>query len=566
MQTLFGILVLFSILFLIIGLIKPDVILRWETKKTRLKIVLYFGASFIIFLILNQAFKKSTSIEITKEAIAISINHQNEFQKQRSNFYEDYKKAGEYDGIFNKTSEYTKKFMSDSGFKINNWVGYISNISSDKTELEIESNYLEFKLIYKCDGSVSSYIKSKFDSLNVGDNIIFSGKVFEDELKGIEEGSITHDGSMRSPEFVIEFTDIRKNSFPELYTDQAKKNQNEFEAIQEKYRKKINEQISQEVLPSIDERSESLKIQNEFQKQRWLFWTKFDSSRNSGSVYMQTANYTRDFMQKNNFKLINWVGKIFNIDKNERGKKLTLISNYLDFKIKYINKEFVNEIINNKLDSLQVGSQVVFMGKVFVDEEKGINEGSITKKGSMELPEFIVEFSNIFIDANPELHDNIERTNRNEFEAKQKLENKELEAKLTKERKEKEKNILKNPVEYLSKELKKSLGEEDFISCKISNSNITINWVIGSSIRSLNYDIFRILDLVINSPIKYKKITLLGDGNVIDPFGHEKIINLAHLIYNRNTINNINWENALMLDLWALADYRVFHPAFEKEL
>ena len=46
--------------------------------------------------------------------------------------------------------------------------------------------------------------------LKEGDKVVFSGKFFAAEKDGIEESSISEDGAMDDPEFIMKFTKISK--------------------------------------------------------------------------------------------------------------------------------------------------------------------------------------------------------------------------------------------------------------------------------------------------------------------------------------------------------------------
>ena len=63
MQNFFGILFLLTFLALIVGLVKPSLVIRWGEIKTRGRVLLVYGVSMFIFMMLTGA----TAPELTPE-------------------------------------------------------------------------------------------------------------------------------------------------------------------------------------------------------------------------------------------------------------------------------------------------------------------------------------------------------------------------------------------------------------------------------------------------------------------------------------------------------------------
>ena len=111
-----------------------------------------------------------------------------------------------------------------SSRKVEHWVGVL-------TEMRTNTEGKAFITI-KLAGSSNVVVKtwnnslSDFDSntmiasdsplyaiiseLAIGDTVVFSGQFLSDDRDYIKEGSLTEQGSMTAPEFIIQFTDIKK--------------------------------------------------------------------------------------------------------------------------------------------------------------------------------------------------------------------------------------------------------------------------------------------------------------------------------------------------------------------
>lgn len=62
----------------------------------------------------------------------------------------------------------------------------------------------------------------------------------------------------------------------------------------------------------------------------------------------------------------------------------------------------------------------------------------------------------------------------------------------------------------------------------------------------------------------YQLIGLDGTFSLIDQYGNTSESSVLIVAYSRSTLAKINWENALLVDIFGVADTSWFHPAFKK--
>lgn len=101
-----------------------------------------------------------------------------------------------------------------------NWVGEIQKLSTNsdgkgvleisigpKTTLKTTNNSFS-DIAYQSLIDPSSNLFAKVSSLNIGDQVVFSGRFFQEAEGCVAEGSMTLRGSIESPDFFMRFTDV----------------------------------------------------------------------------------------------------------------------------------------------------------------------------------------------------------------------------------------------------------------------------------------------------------------------------------------------------------------------
>lgn len=107
----------------------------------------------------------------------------------------------------------------------------------------------------------------------------------------------------------------------------------------------------------------------------------------------------------NDFKIHNWTGTINKLSTNSEGKAILSIRITPDIEVKTWNNALSdiasntlieqNTQLYNQLMKLTVGQQVIFSGSFFNSDEDNVKETSMTERGSMVNPEFLVKFTNV---------------------------------------------------------------------------------------------------------------------------------------------------------------------------
>ena len=107
----------------------------------------------------------------------------------------------------------------------------------------------------------------------------------------------------------------------------------------------------------------------------------------------------------NDFEVQNWAGTINQLRTNTEGKAILSIRITPNIEVKTSNNALSDVVSNtlieqnsqlyNKLMELSVGQEVIFSGHFFNSDGDYIQEQSITEKGTMVNPEFLMKFTNI---------------------------------------------------------------------------------------------------------------------------------------------------------------------------
>lgn len=144
--------------------------------------------------------------------------------------------------------------------------------------------------------------------------------------------------------------------------------------------------------------------QVEFEKARNDFYESYDKAINQikkSEIYVQSGQYTCEFEKTNGRTSTDWVGEIDAIVTEKGGDEtyLKITSKSQGRKIYYIEESITKDSPMYKLIAeFEEGDKVIFSFRFQeeYDSEKGcFVERSATEYGSLDEPEFEVNFSNI---------------------------------------------------------------------------------------------------------------------------------------------------------------------------
>ena len=140
---------------------------------------------------------------------------QDEFEISRTGKLSAYNSAAneiQKSAIFNQANEDTAYNVSKIGGLINRWSGKINSITTSHAGKEALVTILSDNNVeYTSDSEIliDSPIYKKLSTIKEGQHVIFSGKIVPN-FNGFER-SITEHGSLRKPEFNVEFTSIESS-------------------------------------------------------------------------------------------------------------------------------------------------------------------------------------------------------------------------------------------------------------------------------------------------------------------------------------------------------------------
>jgi len=142
------------------------------------------------------------------------------------------------------------------------------------------------------------------------------------------------------------------------------------------------------------------------------FLSRYDRAVNEikkSTIYNEACSLRKSYLKNSSFQFTDWIGKIITISTDQGGDVayIKLVSKAGEFKMVYqtwnnrLSDVFDNTMLKrdskvyNQVANLQEGDFVKFSGKFLSDEEKGVKEMSISERGCLRYPEFIIKFSNI---------------------------------------------------------------------------------------------------------------------------------------------------------------------------
>ncbi len=159
-----------------------------------------------------------------KEVHKSSPQIQRNFESKRWTFYKSYDTAPneiKKSSIWVAANKWTKSFANNNENFIN-WAGKIVRLETDQG-----GDYLYLSIVSSKDGFNKIYYKTWNNSLSdighntvikkgstlynqvanfkIGDFVKFSGEFIKSERKGLKEASLTEEGSLQEPEFIVRF-------------------------------------------------------------------------------------------------------------------------------------------------------------------------------------------------------------------------------------------------------------------------------------------------------------------------------------------------------------------------
>ena len=132
--------------------------------------------------------------------------------------YEDEANEMKKSKIARELRNYSKKFLKFSG-----WKGELEQITTDEggefVHIEITSTHnnkeisyqtFSFSLTNFAEININSKVYKQLEELELNDKVIFSGNFFPDSNRGVVEASLTEEGWVTDPDFLVKFSIIKK--------------------------------------------------------------------------------------------------------------------------------------------------------------------------------------------------------------------------------------------------------------------------------------------------------------------------------------------------------------------
>ena len=326
MSTLFGLLSFVAFVGLFIGLFKPNLVVRWGEKRTRGKVFLYYGISFLIFAMIGSATAPETlSLKITSPK---------------------------------NNSVVTKESISIKGSVTMKADVFVNN---EKFSLDASNNF------------------SNQMPLKMGDNqIVIQAKAGDQETN-----------------FALKITRTTEEDLARV------KAEKEAEAKKLEAEKKEKERLAR-MIGQPDQYLFHVKLKD--------FASRYKSAPNEmkkSKVSREMRAFCKSHLGNLSFK--GWKGVIKYIGTTEGGDKA-----YITIRAAHAGKRVAYQTWNNQLsdmmtnsmlslnskvykqvEELSIGDNVIFSGCFYRDNDREVNEQSMTEEGWVTDPEFTIKFKDV---------------------------------------------------------------------------------------------------------------------------------------------------------------------------
>lgn len=101
------------------------------------------------------------------------------------------------------------------------------------------------------------------------------------------------------------------------------------------------------------------------------------------------------------------------------------------------------------------------------------------------------------------------------------------------------------------------------------DGEIGIKWIVYKNYSQeltkigAELDIYHILLIFSQSKVDYKQLTMTGTYITQDAFGNNSELNVVTVLYLKDTIDKINWDDFPFTNVYSIADEVILHPTFK---
>jgi hypothetical protein len=142
--------------------------------------------------------------------------------------------------------------------------------------------------------------------------------------------------------------------------------------------------------------------QREFHKGLKSFPVEYRQAGNEikkSEVYRRANIWKRGFGQRLRYAVRSWEGAITDISTDQGGGRasVSIVCETQGFRVYYKSGLRLERgsPLYKAVREMNEGDRVVFSGKFIPDEERGLREESLTERGSLSEPEFLLDFEEI---------------------------------------------------------------------------------------------------------------------------------------------------------------------------
>ncbi len=130
-------------------------------------------------------------------------------------------------------------------------------------------------------------------------------------------------------------------------------------------------------------------------------------------------------------------------------------------------------------------------------------------------------------------------------------------------------------LEYLCRGISRELGSSNrqmlrISGCTLENGELAVRWTINDNLsedlirRGAMMDVENIIRFAHDLGLDYATIHVQGTYSMVDAYGNTNEDLVVDLIYNRDTVDKINWPNFLTDNIYTIADQVIFlHPEIQ---
>lgn len=175
-----------------------------------------------------QSQTNMSSAEVASTPVSAPISLQEQFEAVRQQAARDYERAPneiKKSAVFNRANVAAKKIVAHDGFVARGWQGIVSSLTTDqggnyaflvvKSELNSRVKYMTVSSALFDDETETAIKKGTalyrtLSDIAVGDRVVFIARFLPHSQRLIREMSLTEQGSLSEPEFLVRFQDVRK--------------------------------------------------------------------------------------------------------------------------------------------------------------------------------------------------------------------------------------------------------------------------------------------------------------------------------------------------------------------